>query len=241
MTSTLYGPGAPNHTGGAREEPGTVFAAARLTAMRDTDVRSALHSLLRVWHADEPDTRVVDELDLCNGSARVDVAVLNGKLTCWEIKSPRDRLDRLPGQVDYYSRVCDEAWLVTDARHLVAAESMVPDWWGLMLIDEAPDGGAALSVGRPALTNPEIDPAALVRLLWREETLAALERAGRDTAPLARAPRRDLWAALVDELDEFDVRNVVREQLKAREHWRRPSRPRPRGRRTNGRRLPESA
>lgn len=206
--------------------------------MRDTDVRSALHAFLRVLHADEPDTRVVDELDLCNGSARVDVAVLNGKFTCWEIKSPSDRLDRLPGQVAFYSLVCDEAWLVTDERHLAAAATMVPEWWGLMLIGDAPGGGAALSVGRQAMPNPKVDPAALVRLLWREEVLAALERAGQETARLSRASRRELWADLVDQLSNDAVRTLVREQLKARENWRRPGRTRPRGRRTNGRRLP---
>lgn len=205
--------------------------------MRDADVRTALHALLREWHIGEPDTRVVDELDLCNGSARVDVAVLNGKLTCWEIKSPRDRLTRLPGQVDYYSRVCDEAWLVTDQRHLGAAREIVPQWWGLMIVDAVSDRLTYLCVERPAEPNPAIDPAALVRLLWRDETLVALESAGVPTEPLGRAPRRVLWAALVDALGRDEVRDVVREQLKRRPDWRRASRPRPRGKHVNGRPL----
>lgn len=205
--------------------------------MRDADVRSALHALLRVWHEDEPDTRVVDELDLCNGSARVDVAVMNGKLTCWEIKSPRDRLDRLPGQVDFYSRVSDEAWLVTDEAHLGAARPIVPEWWGLMMIGVAPDGSPELVVERDATTNPEIDPAALVRLLWRDEAVAVLAEHG--VAVAARAPRRELWAALVDQLSADELRAAVRERLKARTGWRERPRPRPRRPRANGRRLPE--
>lgn len=204
--------------------------------MRDTDVRSALHALLRAWHKDEPNTRVVDELDLCNGSARVDVAVLNNKLTCWEIKSPRDRLDRLPGQVDYYSRVCDEAWLVAGARHLTSARDKIPSWWGLVLIEDD-DGAPRLVVERSARPNPGIDPDALVRLLWREETLAALTRAGTDTARLTRAPRRELWATLVAEVDTNELRGIVREQLKGRQHWRHGTRPRPPARRANGRPL----
>lgn len=203
--------------------------AATLAAMRDSDVRGLLLEHLRQLHRDEPDTRIVDELDLCNGSARVDVAVLNGRLTGWEIKSPRDRLDRLPGQVTYYSQVCDEAWLVTDQPHLERALQTLPGWWGVLLIDVADDGRPVLVEHRPAAPNPHVEPASVVRLLWRDETLAQLAEHGVDLAPLRRATRPILWAALVEALAPDDLRAVVRETVKARPEWRRPT-PRPRRR-----------
>lgn len=187
--------------------------------MRDAEVRALLLSRLREWHSDEPDTRIVDELALCNGSARIDVAVLNGRLTGWEIKSPRDRLDRLAGQVTYYSQVCDEAWLLTDESHLEAARKLVPKWWGLMLLTEL-DGQPELQIKRKAVSNPKVDVRAVVRLLWREEALTALVTAGVDLQGLARAPRAQLWAELVQRVDPIELRAMVRETLKARERWR---------------------
>lgn len=196
--------------------------AATLSTMRDSHVRGLLLEHLRRLHIDEPDTRIVDELDLCNGAARVDVAVFNGRLTGWEIKSPRDRLDRLPAQVIYYSKVCDEAWLVTDATHLEAALKVLPDWWGVLKID-VDENGPALVQHRAAEENPHVESESVVRLLWRDETIALLKENGADTSGLRRANRAVLWAALVTLLDSNTLRAAVRDTIKARPEWRRPT------------------
>ncbi len=98
--------------------------------MRDGDVRSALRGYLRERHAsDSAETRFIDELDLC-GQVRVDVAVLNGTLAGYELKSAHDTLQRLPVQVDVYSKVLDMATVVLAERHLQRALPMLPAWWG---------------------------------------------------------------------------------------------------------------
>ncbi|WP_283807951.1 DUF2130 domain-containing protein [Bradyrhizobium macuxiense] len=59
---------------------------------RDRDVRQALHrKVLKERHGDA-DTLVLDELGLRHGTCRVDIAVVNGYLHDYEIKSDADTL-----------------------------------------------------------------------------------------------------------------------------------------------------
>lgn len=55
--------------------------------MRDIDVRNALRRKVLKKHEGEADTRVLDELGLRHGVARIDIAVVNGWLHGFEIKS----------------------------------------------------------------------------------------------------------------------------------------------------------
>ena len=64
--------------------------------MRDRDVRGAMLQLLGAEHAGEKDTFILQELDVWSGAVRIDIAVINGELTGFELKSDRDTLERLP-------------------------------------------------------------------------------------------------------------------------------------------------
>ena len=95
------------------------------------DVREALHAKVLLAHRDDPHTLVVDELGLCEGEARVDIAVVNGFIHGFEIKSERDTLERLPHQVEVYSLVLDRVTLVVAENHAAHAMEVIPDWWGV--------------------------------------------------------------------------------------------------------------
>src|SRR5437870_5424523 len=99
--------------------------------MRDADVRRALLDDLRAKYDGDPDTRIIPELGLCQGDVRIDVAVVNGSLNGYEIKSDADTLDRLPAQQEAYSKILDTVMAVAGGRHLEAVAAMVPDWWEL--------------------------------------------------------------------------------------------------------------
>lgn len=194
--------------------------------MRDADVRAALQALLRLEHDHEwAGTRVLNELSLC-GEVRVDVAVLNGHLSGYELKSASDTLDRLPTQVSVYSRVLDEATLVVADRHWVAAQDMVPPWWGVIVAESA-GTGLRLKRVHPPLPNPRIDPGSLVRLLWREELLDELTWRQLDIGMRSRT-RAQLAATLTEAVVLDDLRALVRDRLKRREAWR-AAHPRRRG------------
>lgn len=183
--------------------------------MRDADVRAALHLLLREEHAHElPTTRVRNEFGLC-GMVRVDVAVLNGHLAGYELKSASDTLARLPMQVSVYSRVLDRATLVVAERHLEAARRLLPDWWGIIVARGAA-GAVTLVHERMGLANPDIRPEALVQLLWRDELLAELHSRGIGQGRRSHA-RAQLAAALVAATTCAELGAVVRARLAQRD------------------------
>src|SRR5262245_66632379 len=128
--------------------PASLFIARKASARRavDPDVRGLLREYLDDLHKDT-DTRILEELGLCQGDVRVDVAAVNGELAGFEIKSPSDTLARWARQRRIYSKVVDRAWLVAPMKTLDAAEA--PDWWGRIAIFEL-DDRLALRVVRPA-------------------------------------------------------------------------------------------
>lgn len=94
--------------------------------MRDRDVRQALHRKVLKEHHGDADTLVLDELGLRHGTCRVDIAVVNGYLHGYEIKSDSDTLERLPAQIATYGLVLDRATLVVGERHLEKAKPLIP-------------------------------------------------------------------------------------------------------------------
>jgi hypothetical protein len=190
----------------------------KAAVIRDRDIRQALRSSLCLEHFGDRETRIVEELGLCEGQARIDVAVINGKFKGFEIKSEQDTLDRLPRQVDAYSRILDEVTVVASERHAAALKRLVPSWWGITLVHHE-DGRLAFEQQRGVSQNPGPDSHALVQLLWRSEALQILEQL-QLAEGLHRKPRRLIWAQLANELPWEKLHEVVAEKLKSRKGWR---------------------
>lgn len=187
--------------------------------MRDIDVRDALRRRLAVEHALEPQqTRIVEELGI-HGEVRVDIAVLNGMTVGYELKSARDTLRRLPKQVEWYSKVLDQAHIIVAENHLSNALEIIPDWWGYIVATSGKDGSVHLHDERKARQNPSIDGKTLALLLWRGEALAALEERGLDRGYRSKT-RGAMAQRLAEVLPLTELRALVRETLKAREGWR---------------------
>lgn len=181
-------------------------------------MRLALHRDLLSQHRHDLDnTRFVDELDLC-GEVRVDVAVINGSLSGYELKSAKDTLRRLPKQVELYSKMLDYAVLVVAENHYNEAIKILPGWWGVT-VAQALEDDVFLKEVRPAEFNPKVDASYLVRLLWRDETLAELTRLGLDKGVRSK-PKRVLWERFSESIPLDEVRSIVRRRLKDRTTWR---------------------
>ncbi len=79
-----------------------------MTQTTDVEIRSALHrKMLRPSHRCAK-TLVIDELGLAHGKGRVDVAVLNGWLHGYEIKSSKDTIRRLDSQIALYVKCLEK-------------------------------------------------------------------------------------------------------------------------------------
>lgn len=186
--------------------------------MRDGDVRRVLKERLNATYRAEENTIVVEELGLCGGIVRVDIAVINGRLKGYEIKSDSDTLNRLPSQAQAYNRIFDTVSIVVAERHCERAEGIVPAWWG---IEEATGDVSAVHLRkvREEALNTEVDPLALVQLLWRDEVLGLLSRIC-PSDRVANRPRSFLWQALVSAVPICTLKELVNERLKSRKCWR---------------------
>jgi hypothetical protein len=191
--------------------------------MRDLDIRKALGSDVLKRHERNMDTLVLHELGLRHGAARVDIAVVNGILHGYEIKSDADTLERLPKQIDVYNRVLDKATLVVGRRHADRAIQQIPFWWGVKIASQGPRGGISFREERPCKFNPSVDPIAVAELLWRSEVLETL-RELRIQEKHLRKPRSDLYRDLASMLSIDELREKTRNCLKRRENWRYPQR-----------------
>lgn len=188
--------------------------------MRDIDIRRALRAMLNKEHREDPETLIVDELGLCQGRARVDVAVVNGTLHGYEIKSERDTLERLPAQAAIYSAALNRVTVVASPCHISTLEATVPPWWGIQHAADTGSGDVKILDIRPALDNPEVNPAAVAQLLWRDEALEALDAKGLAEG-LKSKPRRVLWQALAANLTVEELCCLVRQTLTHRPaDWR---------------------
>lgn len=191
--------------------------------MREIDIRCELKREITRLHSRETDTLVVEELGLCQGRSRVDVAVINGKLSGFEIKSAQDTFYRLAGQASVYNRVFDEMTIVVAEEHLETALNRAPDWWGIIVASGTSEA-VTLRLARESKLNTELEPRAQLELLWRNEALAALDERNLATGHRTK-PRTKLWDMLAKALKPDEVSEVVRTNLKRRLGWRAGSQP----------------
>lgn len=153
-------------------------------------------------------------MSLSLGASRVDVCVINGSLSGYEIKSPRDNLDRLPSQIDHYGRVLDYATIVTSEKQLDRVSRQVPPWWGVWC---ATDGDVLVTLQpvRAGRSNPRLVPESIAQLLCRDEAFDEIRLRGLHRG-LSKATRWTLWDLLLEHLSLPDLQRVVRERLKVR-------------------------
>ncbi|AJC82173.1 hypothetical protein IE4803_PB00116 (plasmid) [Rhizobium etli bv. phaseoli str. IE4803] len=121
-----------------------------MLATNDQEIRAALHKKKLRSYQKTGDVIIVDERGLSHAKVRSDVAVISAEVHGFEIKSSLDTLDRLPAQLEYYSKGLSRLTLVCAARHLSKAEMIVPAWCGLISAEKGPRGGISFETVRRA-------------------------------------------------------------------------------------------
>src|SRR3989344_124015 len=149
-----------------------------MSLTNDTVIRGALVEKLNEKYAQSP-YRIIPELGVHHGAARVDVAVVNGILHGYEIKSDKDTLGRLREQRDMYNSIFDQMTLVVGRTHLFDAINMVPDWWGIEIAKMTDDQSVVFCTIREPRENLFQNGVSIARLLWRQEALDLLEDLGK--------------------------------------------------------------
>lgn len=196
-------------------------------ALRTNDerrIRAALRRRhLRHYHG-RRDVLMIDELGLAHARSRIDLAIFNGHLHGYEIKSSSDTLYRLPRQLMTYVSTLQKLTLVVATCHFDASAGIAPNWCGLIEIVEGPRGGMTFTSRRRPRLNPDVDAFMLAHLLWHPEAQDLLRARGASNADV-NVPRRQLYRVLADELPVEELAPAVKAAMESRTRWRDHSRP----------------
>ncbi|SHF57228.1 sce7726 family protein [Devosia limi] len=188
-------------------------------ATTDSDIRSALHAK-RLRHArSHPDTLVIDELGLAHARGRIDIAVINGCIHGYEIKSAKDNLDRMAMQIGIYRQTLQKLTFVTAPKHVEGIVNAAPQWCGVIAAEQGPRGGIEFHTVRKAVRNPEVDAIMMAHLLWRDEVIELLSNAGYLPRDL-RQPRQHLYRMLCETLSLSEITSSIRTFMIRRRDWR---------------------
>lgn len=145
--------------------------------MKDKDIRSILRKTELLKYIQDSHSKVVEELNIPVAKARIDMAVINGHLHGFEIKSAIDTLQRLPHQIEAYSKVFDFLTIVIEPKHYGKVYNLVPKWVGISVCSEATNAGS-INIIRSAEQNENIESFFIAKLLWREELISILTKEG---------------------------------------------------------------
>lgn len=186
----------------------------------DPDIRELLYKrFLEIPEfTSDPSTIVIDEMDVLFGTSRIDIAVINGKIHGFEIKSERDNLERLPSQIESYNKVFDTVTIVVCENHLSNVMEIIPKWWGVYCVLKQKKL-LKLVKERNAIENSDTDLLSLTQLLWRNELIELLNLNGIKKGTKSKT-RFALCNMVVKNIEESNVRTFIREKLKSRPTWR---------------------
>ena len=184
----------------------------------DKIIREFLIEELDLKYGHDPSVRVIEELGLNHGSARVDIAVLNGVMHGYEIKSDADTLYRLPAQIKAYNAVFKKMTIVVGIKHLEHVINMVPDWWEIRLIKESENKLQVFQI-RSGLVNRQQDKQAIARLLWKDEAIDILRLHSAEKGVISQ-PRNKVYERLALTLDVNTLQHYVKDTLFNRTNWR---------------------
>ncbi|MCC4261113.1 sce7726 family protein [Pseudomonas aestusnigri] len=184
------------------------------------DIRLNLREWVECRMGLSPTDVLIDELGFVNRAKdkapdytyRADLALANGRLVGFEIKSGADTLKRWPDQSQAYLRVFDEVWLCTHGKHLEKAMAITPKQAGVMLVDDY----GSLAVVREAKRSNSVDAYDLSGLLWKEELIELCDINQIETK--SRETKADLRLKVSSILGLDSIRQHVLEKLKIRKH-----------------------
>ena len=188
-------------------------------ACGDAQIRDALLRRKKTEYARNKDVIVVEELGLAHAKSRIDIAVINGDIHGYEIKSDRDTLARLPSQLEVYCKTLQRLTIVCSNRYIEQVKFMVPDWVGLIEVQTGPRGGIILCNLRRAKSNPDVDIIMVAHLLWRNEAVTLLSRHMPEKS-LARKRRSDLYRLIEERYSSKDLVCEIRRFMAIRVDWK---------------------
>ncbi|HBO1307400.1 sce7726 family protein [Pseudomonas aeruginosa] len=168
--------------------------------IREKDIKAALIDWL-YNKGQIQDAVIINEMVVANWSRRADIAVANGKLYAYEIKSSADTLKRLPGQVDLFSSHFDKVTVVAAAKFIPKILESYPSHIGVLEVTD--EGGAAkIKQIRAGRLNETRNTAILADFLTKTDIHSLLKSEG------ISVPSTAARSTLVQQISSLPSRSV---------------------------------
>ena len=162
---------------------------------------------------------IIEELGIDHGAVRADVvAISEGFMHGYEIKSDKDNLMRLNHQINAYNKVFDKITLVVGKKHIIECISIVPEWWGIQLATEEDNNIRIYNIRTPK-KHKEQSSVSIARLLWRQEALDILKEQEHDKGVRSK-PREYIYERMSHTLEQQEIKNKAISAFRFRNDWR---------------------
>ena len=130
----------------------------------DKDIREPLFDFLDETFGKN---RILEEKII--GSSRADVVMVTPEAIFGiEIKSDADTYARLKSQIKDYDKYYDLNFVVVGTSHAAHIEEHVPDYWGIITVEEV-DNNLDFYILRRPEPNPKVTWKRKLEMLWRPE------------------------------------------------------------------------
>jgi hypothetical protein len=185
----------------------------------DLEIREAFHAKRLVSHHDHPGTMVIDELGVAHGKNRIDIAVVNGCIHGYEIKSSKDNLTRFSSQLESYAQCFEKLSFIAAENHIQELKRQTPEWCGIILAEKGTRGAINFSTLRRSKKNPEVNVIAMAHFLWKKEVIEILQGLGAENVMLKGA-RASLYENLSKMITVDELSLKIKNSFLNRNDWR---------------------
>lgn len=149
-------------------------------------------------------------------NCKADIAIFNGTSTVYEIKSERDKLQRLNRQLSSYEKMFAKIYVVIGQNHIDEILKITPQDTGILVLNDR----HSISTIREASECPEkICPITICSALQAKERIQLLEDFGIKPPDVPNTEMYRATANLFSQLDPKDVHDrmvkVIRESRKS--------------------------
>lgn len=145
------------------------------------------------------------------GASKADCVIVDGLVTCYEIKTDYDNLGRLRSQITSYLKIFDKVNVVVSDKYLSSVLKVLPPEVGVLLLSKR---GGLREIRAATLVSEKIDIYVLMRSLRRGEYLGLVEALYGVTPDVSNTELFRVCEGLVLSADHEKVRrefrNVVR-------------------------------
>lgn len=174
--------------------------------MNEVEIRKRLIAVLSDSHEGRA-AEFIAEMFFAGFSRRADLIMVNGNLSVFEIKSERDTLDRLVGQIESYVKFFENVTVVCSSKHIENATKLVPETVGIW---EVKNNGL-IRVERMAKTQSFKSAVNLISFLPVDEIKLFLRENN-----LSAVGNREALVQKADLISILEIKNYVLAFLKRR-------------------------